>query len=301
MNDLMTKSFLNYVELKKQVLKDLEAAPEVDPVGDEPTGEENLTIFFEEVGIIKIEMEVISNLLLDLQHLNEETRSSPSAKVFRGLKDRTDSNMVTILRKAKLIKGRLEALDESNTANRGLSPAYRAGSPVDRTRISVTNGLRSKLWGMMNDFQLLREKIADEHRQCLEKNHPHPNISSQEAEAKAEEERYMLSADQQAEDLDRRAEFQEREEAVKHLQRSLMELHQIFLDMAIFIETQGEHLDDIELNVGSAADYISSGTGGLACAGRMKKMSRREVQFLWGLLLMLMLVVGLISLIIISS
>ncbi|KAF9595208.1 hypothetical protein IFM89_037794 [Coptis chinensis] len=49
-------------------------------------------------------MEVISTLLLDLQELNEETKSTHSAKVLRGLKDRMDSNMVTVLRKGKIIK-----------------------------------------------------------------------------------------------------------------------------------------------------------------------------------------------------
>ncbi|KAJ4956362.1 hypothetical protein NE237_013145 [Protea cynaroides] len=50
-----------------------------------------------------------------------------------------DSNMVTVLYKAKIIKGRLESLDQSNKANRNILVAYGEGSPVDRTRISITN------------------------------------------------------------------------------------------------------------------------------------------------------------------
>lgn len=49
--------------------------------------------------------------------------------------------------------------------------------------------------------------------------------------------------------LDTLAEIQERHEAVKELEKSLMELHQIFLDMAVLVEAQGEMLDNIEQQV----------------------------------------------------
>ena len=51
--------------------------------------------------------------------------------------------------------------------------------------------------------------------------------------------------------LDTLAEINERHEAVKELEKSLMELHQIFLDMAVLVEAQGEMLDNIEQQVGS--------------------------------------------------
>jgi syntaxin 1B/2/3 len=77
--------------------------------------------------------------------------------------------MVTILRKAKKIKSRLESLDQSNVANRRLSKAYKEGSSVDRTRVSVTNGLRVKLRDMMHDFQALRENILKDHKEGLKR------------------------------------------------------------------------------------------------------------------------------------
>lgn len=49
--------------------------------------------------------------------------------------------------------------------------------------------------------------------------------------------------------LDTLAEINERHEAVKELEKSLMELHQVFLDMAVLVEAQGEMLDNIEQQV----------------------------------------------------
>ncbi|RHN41867.1 hypothetical protein MtrunA17_Chr8g0370611 [Medicago truncatula] len=126
MNNLMTKSFLSHVELKKQAQKDFE---DVDlELGNlNPTQDPNLSQFFQQVEAIKVEMEEITNLLLDLQQLNEETKSTHIAKVLRGLRDRMDSDMVAVLRKANIIKARLEALEKSNIANRSISECYKEG------------------------------------------------------------------------------------------------------------------------------------------------------------------------------
>ena len=49
--------------------------------------------------------------------------------------------------------------------------------------------------------------------------------------------------------LDTLDEITERQVAVKQLEKSLIELHQIFLDMAVLVEAQGEELDNIEAQV----------------------------------------------------
>ena len=112
MNDLMTRSFLDYVDLKKQVMEDIQSEQDLETGKLDSIDEQNLSKFFEEVKAIKIDMEEITNLLIDLQDLNEESRSIHSAKILKGIRDRVNSDMVTILRKAKKIKSRLETLDQ---------------------------------------------------------------------------------------------------------------------------------------------------------------------------------------------
>lgn len=53
--------------------------------------------------------------------------------------------------------------------------------------------------------------------------------------------------------LDAMAEIQERHEAVKDLEESLVDLHQIFLDMSVLVDAQGEMLDNIEEQVSPTA------------------------------------------------
>lgn len=271
MNDLMTKSFLDYVDLKKQAIENIQPEPDLEMGKLDSTDERNLSKFFEEVKAIKIDMEEITNLLIDLQDLKEESRSTHSAKFLKGIRDRINSDMVTILRKAKKIKSRLESLDQSNVANRRLSKAYKEGSSVDRTRVSVTNGLRVKLRDMMHDFQALRENILKDHKEGLKRRYynatgEHPTEEMIERMIlRGEKERvFEGKAELVMENL-------ERHEALKKIQRSLTELHQVFLDMAILVEIQGDEINVIEENVASAANHISGGTNGLYYADQMKR------------------------------
>ncbi|XP_027162040.1 syntaxin-112-like [Coffea eugenioides] len=278
MNDLMTRSFLSYVELKKQAMKDLEAEPDIEMGQLNPVDEKNLSQFFEEVGAIKADMEEITNLLLDLKDLNEDTKSIHSAKILRGVRDRINSDMVTILRKAKIIKGRLELLDTSNAENRGVSDAYKAGSPVERTRVSVTNGLRMKLRDLMNEFQGLRERIVADHREGLKRRYysatgeePSEELLEKMITGNAKERVFEGKADLLLEN-------QERHEALKEIQKSLTELHQVFLDMAVMIDNQGDQINNIEQNVANAKSFI---TGGAKDLNRAKKLKKRSTLACW--------------------
>jgi syntaxin 1B/2/3 len=79
-----------------------------------------------------------------------------------------DADVALALKRAKLIKVRLEALDRSNAANRSL-PGCGPGSSSDRTRTSVVSGLRKKLKDLMESFNGLRQKITTEYRETVER------------------------------------------------------------------------------------------------------------------------------------
>ncbi|KAL8027761.1 hypothetical protein ABFX02_14G117300 [Erythranthe guttata] len=275
MNDLMTKSFLSYVDLKKQATKDLESDPDIETGQLGPPDDGNLSQFFVEVEAIKSEMEDIANLQLDLQTLTEETKSTAqSAKILRGVNDRINSDTTTLLRKARTIKTKLEALDKSNVENRGLSPLYVKGSHVDRTRTSVTNGLRIKLKEMMENFQSLREKIVEEHKEALKSRYytATGETPSDEVVDKKVPGGGPTSVFAQGESMEENR--RQRDEAVMEIQRSLVLLHQVFLDMAVMVECQGEQMNNIEQNIVTARDFIGGGVKELDRADTMKKRTR---------------------------
>ncbi|KAL8473303.1 hypothetical protein ACS0TY_029550 [Phlomoides rotata] len=279
MNDLMSESFLSYVELKKQAHMDVESERDIELGGDE----QNLCEFFQQVEVIKGDMKEITDLLVDLQALNEETKSTYSAKILRGLRDRMDSDMVAVLRKTKIVKTRLQSLDESSSRD--------DGNAVDRTRGSITNGLRAKLKEIMNGFFVLREKIMSDYKEGLKRRYynatgefPSEEVIDNMVNGNGNERVGILLFQ------DMNLENRERHEAVMDIWRSLNKLHQVYLDMAVMVEAQGEGIDDIERNVAVAGSFISGGTNSLLYAKQMKKESKKWVCWVWAVGFVIILV-----------
>lgn len=79
-----------------------------------------------------------------------------------------DADVALALKKAKLIKIKLESLDRANAANRSL-PGCGPGTSTDRTRTSVVSGLRKKLKDSMDAFIELRKTISAEYRETVER------------------------------------------------------------------------------------------------------------------------------------
>jgi len=87
-------------------------------------------------------------------------------------------------------------------------------------------------------------------------------------------------------------EIQERHDAVKDIERNLLELHQIFMDMATLVDVQGEQLNDIEQQVGRASSFIMRGTQQLQVAKNTQRSSRKWCCIGIILLIILLLIIA---------
>ncbi|OVA09924.1 Target SNARE coiled-coil domain [Macleaya cordata] len=303
MNDLMTKSFTNYVDLKKEAMKDLEAGPsdfhDVEMTATPHQMDPNLSQFLEEAEKVKEEMGSIRDILGKLQEANEESKSLHKPDALKALRNRINSDIVSVLKKAKTIRSRIEDMDRANASNRRLS-GYKAGTPVDRARTSVTNGLRKKLKELMMDFQGLRQRIMAEYKETVGRRYF--TVTGEYPEEEVIEkiisngggnggEDFMQKAIQEhgrGKVLETVVEIKDRHEAAKEIEKSLLELHQVFLDMAVMVEAQGEQMDNIEHHVFNAAHYVKDGTKNLNSAKGYQRSSRKCMCL--GLILLLILI-----------
>ena len=86
-------------------------------------------------------------------------------------------------------------------------------------------------------------------------------------------------------------EIQDRHDAAKEIEKSLLELHQVFLDMAVIVEAQGEQMGDIEHHVLKASHYVKDGTKELKSDKAHQKSSRKWMCIGIILLLIIILVI----------
>lgn len=62
---------------------------------------------------------------------------------------------------------------------------------------------------------------------------------------------------------------------ILRLEQSIQELHQLFLDMAILVEAQGELIDQIEFNVNQSVAYTKEAVKQIEKAGQEQRKSRK--------------------------
>ncbi|KAL4367255.1 hypothetical protein GQ457_05G034310 [Hibiscus cannabinus] len=271
MNDLISSSFRKYADQAQ--LEDLEA-------GDETV---NLDKFFEDVENVKEDMKTVEKLYKALQEANEECKTAHNAKTMKQLRSRMDADVEQVLKRVKLIKGKLEGLERSNAAARN-APGCGPGSSSDRTRTSVVSGLGKKLKTMMDEFQSFRARMQEEYKETVERRYF--TITGQKPDeetienliSSGESESFLQRAIQEqgrGQILDTISEIQERHDAVKEIEKNLIELHQIFLDMAALVEAQGQQLNDIESNIAKASSFVRRGTEQLQEAREEQKSSRK--------------------------
>lgn len=259
----------------------------------------NLDKFFEDVEAIKEELKGLELLHDQLQSSNEQSKTLHNANSIKTLRTKMDNDVALSLKKAKLIKTRLESLDRSNATNRNL-PGCGPGSSTDRTRTSVVNGLRKQLQSSMKSFNELRQRMAAEHRETVQRRYY--TVTGENADeatvdnliSTGESETFLQKAIQQqgrGQVMETVLEIQERHDAVTVIERNLKELHQVFMDMAVLVEHQGEQLDNIESHVNRANSYVTRGTVQLTEARKKQKNTRKWTCFAILLLLIIIAII----------
>ncbi|XDC83865.1 hypothetical protein R6Z07F_015038 [Ovis aries] len=71
-------------------------------------------------------------------------------------------------------------------------------------------------------------------------------------------------------------EIESRHKDIMKLETSIRELHEMFMDMAMFVETQGEMINNIEKNVTNAADYVEHAKEETKKAIKYQSKARRK-------------------------
>ena len=144
--------------------------------------------------------------------------------------------------------------------------------------------MKMKLKQQMAEFQDLRAKLSSEYKEVVERRYFAVTGSAADdatldhlIETGESETIFQKAIMEQGRGqiLDTVAEIQERHDAVRELERKLMELHQIFLDMSVLVEAQGEMLDNIEAQVGKSVEYVQKGNVALVSARAYQKSSRK--------------------------
>lgn len=247
------------------------------------SGDLGLENFFKKVQDIEKQNEKLDKLLRKLQDAHEESKAVTKAPAMKAIKQRMEKDVDEVGKIARSVKSKIEELDRENLANRQ-KPGCGKGTGVDRSRTSTTMALKKKLKDKMGEFQNLRENIHQEYREVVERRvftvtgtRADEETIDRLIETGDSEQIFQKAIQEQGRGqiMDTLAEIQERHDAVRDLERKLLELQQVFLDMAVLVDAQGEMLDNIESQVSSAVDHVQTGNTALQKAKKLQRNSRK--------------------------
>ncbi|XP_022158976.1 syntaxin-132-like [Momordica charantia] len=292
MNDLLTDSF---------------EIPRGQPYrgGDIELGDLGMEDFFKKVQDIEKQNEKLDRLLRKLQDSHEESKAVTKAPAMKAIKQRMEKDVDEVGKVARSVKTKVEELDRENLANRQKLGCGK-GSGVDRSRTATTLALKKKLKDKMTEFQILREKIQQEYREVVERRvftvtgaRADEETIEKLIETGDSEQIFQKAIQEQGRGrvMDTLAEIQERHSAVRELERKLLELQQVFLDMAVLVDAQGDMLDNIESHVTSAVDHVQQGNTALQKAKKLQKNSRKWmcIAIIILLIIVVVIVVGVLK------
>ncbi|XP_060668653.1 putative syntaxin-131 isoform X2 [Ziziphus jujuba] len=263
------------------------------------SGEMQLDNFFKKVQEIEKQYEKLDKLLRKLQDAHEESKAVTKAPAMKAIKNRMERDADEVKKVSLFVKSKIEELDRENLANRQ-KPGCGKGTGVDRSRTSTTLALKKKLKDKMADFQTLRQNIQQEYREVVERrvftvtgNRADEKTIDRLIETGDSEQIFQKAIQEQGRGqiMDTLAEIQERHTAVRDVERKLLDLQQIFLDMAVLVEAQGDLLDNIESQVSSAVDHVQQGNTALNKAKKLQKNSRKWMCFAILILLIIVIII----------
>jgi syntaxin 1B/2/3 len=185
-----------------------------------------------------------------------------------------------------------DGLQEMQNAN-----AKASGSSEARIRNNMHNTLTVKFLDLVTSYQEAQRKYKDKHNDKVRRQIKivNPDATEEQIQQAIESGSKDIFASQL---VDKKYKV-EAEEALKYVQSkhkeiqkleaSINELHQLFVDMAILVEAQGELINQIEKNVESATNYTRQGVKQLEQANKLQKKSRKKMCIL---LICLLIIAG---------
>ncbi|KAF7694908.1 syntaxin-2 isoform X1 [Silurus meridionalis] len=251
--------------------------------------------FFRKVEEVRSIIEKISSQVNEVKKKHSMILSAPNPD--ERTKEELEQLMVEIKKNANVVRTKLKSMQQS------LPPEDQASRPsvderIQRTQYTVLSRKFVEVMTEYNDTQVsFRERSKCRIQRQLEITGK--KTTSEELEDMLETGNPAIFTSDIIMDsqITRQAlnEIESRHRDIIRLESSIKELHEMFVDMAMLVETQGEMIDNIEKNVRNAVDYVGKANEEVKKAVRYQNSARRKYIIL---ALIVLVVAGVLVLII---
>jgi t-SNARE complex subunit (syntaxin) len=254
--------------------------------------------FFRDVEEMQMDLANIALGTQKIGELNHQAVVATSNTEEHAISNELSIVIETTNKNATHAKGLLEILKkESNEKKKDKT------TPISEIRIrdNMCATLTKKFMDTMKDYQKAQQKYKNDMKQKVKR-----QVQIVKPDASESEIDMVMRSGGDAGSIYKSAILQGTSETIKDvymhvqdkyqdvlkLEQSVAELHQMFLDLALLVEQQGEMLDQIEFQVRTAANYVEQGNAEVVKAIKHQKSARKKkcCMLFFGLAIILIIV-----------
>eukprot|EP00111_Clytia_hemisphaerica_P006552 TCONS_00018972-protein len=262
-----------------QVQSDLPPEYEETNLSEEDKTNPFLNDFFSQIEVIQQDIRDIQDNVQEIKKKQSAILSAPQSG--DKMKEELEQFMADITRSAnrvkQILKGMEKSIKDQENSNQGNFADIRIKkcqhAALSREFVEVMTEYNK----IQNDY---RDKCKNRIKRQLEITNTEKSYTDEEVEEMIESKnpaiftQGIITDTQQAKQSLR--EIEARHNDIIKLETSIRELHEMFTDMAILVQSQGEMIDRIEYNVEQAAEYVQRAVVDTKKAVRYQSKARRK-------------------------
>ncbi|KAI9173081.1 hypothetical protein H9P43_007212 [Blastocladiella emersonii ATCC 22665] len=265
--------------------------------GAAPAPATPMKAFFDEVSNLRGAINTIKKLITDIEETHGKALTAVSEEQGQDHAQAIDGFMDQIGMQSTVIRKKLKDME---TANKDFT-AKNPNSSDARIRVSQHAVLVKKFTDIMTEYNDVQSKFKGKYKQRLQKQFliVKPDASPEEVEKVVSGEggagifaQQIMPGAQYMEARQALQDIQERHQDIIKIEKSILELQQLFVDMSVLVAQQGELLNQIDSHVTKAVDYTEQGVEEMKEANKIQKRSRKRMCILIFCLVILAVVIG---------
>jgi len=261
--------------------------------------------FFKEVEELKGSMEDISENISTIKSLYGDLLTATSTEQGKELREQIGDIRDKTNDIAQRMRVKLKTIKVENDK---LEKAHKNNPALIKIRTNMHGSLVRKFLDLMQDYQQalskfdqkIREKAYKQVQLVSPKANPADIDEMLEQDAEAAESIFTLKImeDRKHKNAQQTLSYlQEKQGDLYKLEKSIVELNQLFQDMAILVETQGDLIDQIEYSVLQSEAYTEDAVTNLAVTEKIVNNTRKKKLYICvigGVLIVILVVVVLV-------
>ncbi|KAI9483246.1 MAG: t-SNARE [Benjaminiella poitrasii] len=234
--------------------------------------------FLKQIDRLKYDVDSINNSIDQIGNMHSNALSTLSEQQSKQIAQELEKIKAGTQQKNVYIKDRIQQLENSNSRLQMTDPNLN----MRRSQIAA---LKKRFLDTIQRYQDVERNYQLKYRQRIERQIRivKPNATEEEVDNIIDADdtpqifaQSLMSMGRQGQSKAVLSEVQNRHDDIKHIEKTIIELHQLFMDMQMMVEQQGEVLTNVEQNAGETVDHLKQGNTSLTRAITLAKSTRAK-------------------------